>query len=135
MSADSTDYHRQLEAQIAQYADIGDMHEGSHAAHWMREQFLAGRLREVFDVDNVVGIYATYLAEAARRCDIAEIVSLGSGYGTLEIEIMKWARDHRVAPFRIRCLELSPRLVDRARDAVRTAGLDQFASAPRRRAC
>ena len=126
MSADSTDYHRQLEAQIAQYADIGDMHEGSHAAHWMREQFLAGRLREVFDVDNVVGIYATYLAEAARRCDIAEIVSLGSGYGTLEIEIMKWARDHRVAPFRIRCLELSPRLVDRARDAVRTAGLDQF---------
>ena len=126
MSADSTDYHRQIEAQIAQYADIGDMHEGSPAAHWMREQFLAGRLREVFGVDNVIGIYATYLAEAARRCDIAEIVSLGSGYGTLEIEIMKWARDHRLAPFRIRCLELSPGLVDRTRDAVRMAGLDQF---------
>ena len=126
MTTDSPDYHRQIEAQIAQYADIGDMHEGSPAAHWMREQFLAGRLREVFGVDNVIGIYATYLAEAARRCDIAEIVSLGSGYGTLEIEIMKWARDHRLAPFRIRCLELSPGLVDRTRDAVNMAGLDQF---------
>ena len=53
-------------------------------------------------------------------------MSLGSGYGTLEIEIMKWARDHRLAPFRIRCLELSPGLVDRTRDAVNMAGLDQF---------
>ena len=63
MRSEPRDYHRQLEAQIAQYADIGDMHEGSPAAHWMREQFLAGRLREVFGVDNVIGIFATYLAE------------------------------------------------------------------------
>jgi len=129
MKADTADYHRQLTAQIAQYADVDDMHDGSPAAHWLNGRFLASRLREVFGADSIVEIYARGMAEAVRRCGIAEVVSLGSGYGALEIRIAAWARDHGLPAFRITCLEVSPLLVGRARDAIRAAGLQQWLGA------
>jgi SAM-dependent methyltransferase len=126
MIANSADYHRQLNAQIAQYADIDDMHEGSAAAHWLNGRFLESRLREVFGTVGVVELYARYLAEAVQRSGIAEVVSLGSGRGILEIQIVSRMRVHGVTPFRITCLELSPAMVERTRDAARAAGLEQF---------
>jgi SAM-dependent methyltransferase len=129
MNADPADYHRQLAAQIAQYVDVDDMHDGAPAAHWMNCRFLAGRLKDVFGADRITEIYARYIAEAVQRCGITEVVSLGSGYGALEIQIVSWARARGLAPFRITCLELSPALVERTRDAVRAAGLEQFVRA------
>jgi SAM-dependent methyltransferase len=123
--AGSAEYQRQVAAQIAQYAEAHDIHEGTRVAHWMNGRFLAARIRRVFGVDGVAAFYARYLGEAVQRCGIAEVVSLGSGYGALEIEIARWARDRGGPRFRITCLELSPVLVERAREGIRAAGLEQ----------
>jgi len=113
--ADSSEYQRQVAAQIAQYAEAHDIHEGTRVAHWMNGRFLAARIRRVFDVDGIAAFYARYLGEAVQRCGIAEVVSLGSGNGALEIDIARWAHDRCGPAFLITCLELSPVLVERAR--------------------
>ncbi len=118
-------YERQVLAQIAQYAGVDDMHEGSPAGYFLG-RFLTPRLREVFGTDSVTEILAVALAAAVERTGIAEVLSLGSGYGTREITILKFVRDHGLAPFRIVCLELSPLLVDRTREAARREGLEAF---------
>jgi SAM-dependent methyltransferase len=121
-----SDYERQVQAQIAQYADVDDMHEGAPAAHFLGGRFLTNRLRDVFGTDSITEICAVALAAAVERTGIAEVVSLGSGYGAREIEVVKYVRDHGLVPFRIHCLELSPRLIERTRETARLEGLEQF---------
>ena len=119
-------YERSLEAQIGQYGGGGDIHLSSPAAHWMNQRHLAPLLREAFGAESVVEIYSRHLASAVLRSGIAEVVSLGSGSGALEIGIARWARDHGMAPFRITCLELSPGLAREARQAACEAGVDDL---------
>ncbi len=126
MTPDCGSYDRQIQAQIGQYADVQDMHAAAPAADWLNGRFLAGRLREVFGTDSIPAILATSIANAVERCGIPEVVSLGSGYGASEIEIVKWACDHGLAPFRITCLELSPLLVERSRETIRAEGLEHL---------
>ncbi len=122
------DCDRQVRTQIAQYADVDDMHEDSPAGHFLGG-ILTRRLREVFGADTVTEVIATALTAAVERTGISEVLSLGSGYGVREIEIMEFARDRRLAPFRISCLELSPLLVEKTRETARQRGLEQFTRA------
>lgn len=121
-----TQYQRQVEAQIAQYADADDIHQNAPAALWMGDRFLVPRLRQVFGSDTVVGCYAACLSQAVERAGVAEVVSLGSGDCSLEIKVAQAARERGGSPFRISCLELSPILIERARRAIRTAGVDDM---------
>src|SRR4051794_6356147 len=100
------------------------MHEGAPAAQWLHQRFIAGKMQTVFATDSVVELFATYLAEAVRRSGIDEVVSLGSGYGALEIDIATWVRDRGLTPFRLTCLELSPILAEKARAAISVKRLD-----------
>jgi SAM-dependent methyltransferase len=124
MTGSGGEYNRQIQSQIAQYADIRDMHDGAPAAHWLNGRFLSARLREVFGTDNMTAILATAVSEAVQRCGLTEVVSLGSGYGVREIEIVKWVRDHGLAPVQMTCLELSPLLAERTREAAQAVGLE-----------
>jgi SAM-dependent methyltransferase len=117
-------YKRQVDAQIAQYAAVEDVHQNAPAALWMGDRFLAPILRQVFGSDTIAGCYATQLSEAVNRCGVADVVSLGSGDCSLEIKVAQALRQRDERPFRITCLELSPILVERARRAIGKAEID-----------
>ena len=63
------------------------------------------------------------LAEAVSRTGLRDVVSIGAGYGGLEIEIVRCAHRLGGPPFRIICLELSPLLIARMLESARTAGV------------
>jgi len=117
-------YQRQVEAQIAQYAAVEQVHQNAPAALWMGDRFLAPILRQVFGSDTIAGCYAKQLSEAVNRSGVADVVSLGSGDCSLEIEVAQAVRLRGERPFRITCLELSPILVERARRAIAKAKFD-----------
>ena len=121
-----TQYQRQVEAQIAQYADADDIHQNAPAALWMGDRFLVPKLRQVFGSNTVAGCYATCLSRAVERAGAAEVVSLGSGDCSLEIKVAQAVRERGGSPFRISCLELSPILIERARRAIWKAGVDDM---------
>jgi SAM-dependent methyltransferase len=101
-----------------------DIHRNAPAALWMGDSFLAPKLRQVFGSSTVAGCYATCLSQAVERSGVAEVVSLGSG--DCSLEIAHAARERGGSPFHVSCLELSPILIERARQAIRKARVDDM---------
>lgn len=129
MMSNVEDYQRQIESQIAQYADVVEMHDSSEAADWLNQTYLGPRLEHVFGSANPAEIYARAFSEAIARTGVTEVVSLGAGYGALEIAIVKLAKKLNLPNFRIICLELSPLLVERIRASARAEGVEDSITA------
>lgn len=119
-------YRRQVQSQIAQYAEVEEMHDLSSAADYLNNRYLRPRLQMVFGTGSVAEFYARNIAAAVERTGCSVAVSLGAGYGSQEIEIVKWAQANGLPAFKIICLELSPILVDRIRKAASAEGLEDF---------
>ncbi|WP_108682479.1 class I SAM-dependent methyltransferase [Methyloceanibacter sp. wino2] len=120
------EYQRQLESQIKQYEAVEVMHNLPDAAQYLLSRYHRSRVRDVFGVESVPGIYAKHIAEAVDRSGQWRAISLGAGYCAQEIEIVKWAKANNLSDFQIVCLELSPLLVQRAREAARSEGVEDF---------
>ena len=124
MTSERTGYDHAVQSQIAQYADAGEMHDLPEANHFVNKRTFDPPLRDVFGRTDLVEIFAMELAEAVSRTGLRDVVSIGAGYGELEIEIVRCAHRMGGPPFRLICLELSPLLIARMlRKSARTAGV------------
>ncbi|ADH87377.1 hypothetical protein Snov_0040 [Ancylobacter novellus DSM 506] len=122
-------YDQQVQSQIGQYSTVENMHNAAAAANWFNSRFLRPRMRQVSGTESVAEFYAVHIAEAVARTGLDVAVSLGAGYGSLEIDIINLARSRGLPAFHLKCFELSPVLVDRANRAIREQGLEDFVSA------
>lgn len=123
MTTPETSYDRMVAAQIAQYADVDDMHDLPAAAGYYSDRYISPQILDVFGVRGMAEFYGRYVAEAMRRTERKTVVSLGAGYGDLEIEIAKWLVAAGFSDFKIVCQELSPTLLERLAATAKSEGL------------
>src|SRR5690242_2522317 len=109
-----TAYQEQVANEIAQYENCENIHDLPPIYHRWSGSHLQPRFQAVLGVTQVDEFYATYIAQAVRATGCRDVASLGSGDGTVEIGVVKRLREMGVE-VRLRCLELSPVLLGRAR--------------------
>lgn len=128
MRSDDEEYQRQIDAQIGQYADVEDMHVSSAAAGYLNTKYLSPKFQAVFGTTDVAEIYGRTLAAALGRTGGGTLISLGAGYGSLEVGVVGWLKQNCALPFRMIGTDLSPILVERATAAASEAGLGDLLS-------
>jgi len=117
-------YAQQVQSQIAQYQDCENIHDLPPVYHAWSARHLQPRFAQVLGVSGVPELYALQIAEAVAATGRREAVSLGAGDCSVEIAVAKLLRQGGL-PVRLRCLELSPVLLARGREAVAAAGLGE----------
>jgi len=115
-------YAQQVQSQIAQYQDCDDIHDLPPVYHAWSAKHLQPRFEQVLGVAGVPELYALQIAAAVAATGRREVVSLGAGDCTVEIAVAKLLGQGGLR-VRLRCLELSPVLLARGREAVAAAGL------------
>jgi SAM-dependent methyltransferase len=116
-------YSEKLKQQIEQYRAVADIHELPEIFHYWSNKYLRPRLNAVMSADSIAGFYAEHFRRAATR-GRGRFLSLGAGDCSLEIEIARHLLDQGLSAFEFDCLELSPALIERAHDAIRSEKLD-----------
>jgi len=121
------DYQSRVRAQIGQYAKPEGLLKLPPIYHYWIAKHIRPRMRTVFDVSNVLLIYADSAVVAFRQPGASRrIVSLGAGECVHEISLIKKLLEMGETDFTIEALELSPVRSDRARANARREGLEKF---------
>ncbi|HRE43177.1 MAG TPA: hypothetical protein PKY87_04320 [Terricaulis sp.] len=117
------EYQKRIQAQIDQYATIdGNMHSIPDIASYFRNNFIKQHTKEIFDASGVTDFYAKPMIRSIERTGSPKIASIGSGDGTVELQIAKFL-DSRNVDFRFTLFELSPILLEKAERNFHRAGL------------
>ncbi len=104
---------------VAEFDDLPPIY------HYWSNTFVRAMLEDV-GCSDPRGFLARYLHESARRCAVEHPVflSIGSGDGNNELEIARRLKSAGLDAFTIECLELNPKLIQRAAGEARLAGLE-----------
>jgi SAM-dependent methyltransferase len=118
------DYHVRVAQQIAQYADVQQIHDLPPIYHVWSEEYVAPGLKEVFGVSSVTEFYAAGFRRAQSQGSAAQrVLSIGCGDGSEEIKLIEHlAADGGALP-RIVCADLSPILLQRLEEVAARRGL------------
>jgi hypothetical protein len=108
-------YAKRLDQQIKQYANLTEnMHkQDSQIGEYYKDRYTRQASRQVLAANSHIEFYANFLKKGIERTGCADVVSIGSGDGSLEIQIAKKMRESGVT-FRFHLLELSPILLESA---------------------
>lgn len=119
-----SDYSRRVEEQIAQYAEVNNIHDLPEIFHVWSDSYLRPPLTEVFGAEagNVSFFYASAFEAAIRQKRSGRILSVGCGDGTIEIGIAKelLGRGYDVE---LIASDISPILLDTLRSKASEAGV------------
>jgi len=118
-------YQDQVASQIAQYENCTNIHDLPPVYHYWSAKYLQPRFEQVLGTSDVADFYATHIAEAVRASGHTDVLSLGSGDCSVEIEVARRLRERKLRA-QLHCLELSPLLLSRARAAIGAAGLSDM---------
>ena len=119
-------YSKRVEQQIGQYSREGAINPPvASVTNYFKKHYLQERFREMFGVRNHIDFYYAPFVEAMKRTNNFNLISIGSGDCSLEIEVAKGIKASGIAEFDFFCLELSPILVERARRKAGEASLGQ----------
>ena len=119
------DYERRLKEQIDQYRHVTDIHELPAIYHYWSNRYLRPRLESVLGVSSPNEFYAHHFFERAQdNHENPRFWSIGSGDCSVEIDLAKTLRSMGLESFTIDCVEVSPVLLARGREAARAAGIE-----------
>ena len=122
-----TDYEKRVHEQIAQYADPEGLIQLGPIYHYWIDKHIRPRIPLVFDVSNVLLIYANFACDAMRRPGASRgILSLGAGDCLHEINMIKKLREMGEADFVVEAIELSPLRFERARANAAKEGVEKY---------
>jgi SAM-dependent methyltransferase len=120
-------YSTRVDQEIQAYREVENIHDLPDIYHVWADQYLLPRMQEVLGTGSNVLFYVN---EIIKKCgsttEIVEIVSIGAGYGFLEVEIAQELLVRNLENFQIQCLEISPDLVERANETIRNANVSDF---------
>ncbi len=117
------DYGSRVDAQIRQYEFVENMHELPPSFHHFSGQHIAPRVKEVFGVDSIQGVFVAGLTQGRPTDRPYRFLSVGSGDAWLEIEIAQTLCQLGYTDFVFECAEISPTMNDRAATRIRESGL------------
>lgn len=109
--------------EIAVYRDTVDIHALPDIFHYWSHNYLRPDLEAVFGSADLLGIFASEFMASIDRTGVSEIVSVGAGDGSVEMDIAERMLAKGFRQFRIDCLELSPHLIGRGEANARARGL------------
>jgi SAM-dependent methyltransferase len=118
---DDPDYASKVAAQIAQFAQTVNMHELPNSFHIWAHYYMFPPLAEIFGAKTIDDIYISSFIEAMAGVKAGgRILSIGCGYGDLEIRIAKALVAQGWRDVVIDCADISPVLIERvAADAAK----------------
>jgi 2-polyprenyl-3-methyl-5-hydroxy-6-metoxy-1,4-benzoquinol methylase len=117
-------YERRVLEQIAQYAQVENIHDLPQVFHLWSNRFLGPGLEEVFGTATVEGFYASAVADININVS-KRIFSIGCGDGWLEIALAKLLLAAGHHSFEIVASDLSPVLIARFEEKIAAAGIRQ----------
>jgi hypothetical protein len=119
------DYKKRIDSQINQYKNVEDMHSDVPAINnYYKSKFVSTKVSSIFDIKNHIQFYYKYLNESINKTGNPNLVSIGSGDGSIEVEVGKLF-SRTGDKFRFTLLELSSIQIDRAISKVNKAGLEK----------
>lgn len=120
-------YEEDLVAQIDQYKNVENIHELPEIFHYWSNKHLLGKLQAIFDVSTVVDFYAKPIGDLLQKSRKNEnLLSLGSGDSSMEVEIAKRLLEKGHKNFKLSCLEVAPNLIERGSKNIRDNKLGSF---------
>lgn len=112
-------YAKQIEQQIAQYAETINMHDLPAIFHRWSERHYGPGLRAVFGVDTIDAAYALACREAMPANRTLSIYSIGCGDGQVEMRLARALLAEGISDFQIIAADLSPYLLGRLSASLR----------------
>ncbi|MER8430384.1 class I SAM-dependent methyltransferase [Mesorhizobium caraganae] len=118
-----TTYEERIAAQIEQYRAGVNVHALPDIFHYWANQYLRPQIIQLFGAVSIAEIFALPIIERAKGKSTVEVLSIGSGDCSVEIEVATILRDRIGTGFRIYATELSPILIKQANSAIAATGL------------
>ena len=123
-------YTERIDQQIAQYADIVNMHDLPAIFHVWSHNYVRPGMEQVFGTTSMPEAYALAFLEARKRTGgESRILSIGCGDGSIEMDVAQTLLDRGQRDFVILCADLSPILLDRLKKTAADKGLSSFVEA------
>jgi SAM-dependent methyltransferase len=121
----ATGYETRITQQIAQYA-TEEIHDVPPIYDYWADTHIRPRLNSVLGVDTVLEFYVEHIRERAEKtCPaVVRILSLGAGDAELEVRIAQELLSRGPRTFHLECIELSPILVDKAKQRIQDAKVE-----------
>ena len=113
-----------IAAEIEHFRDQTDIHALPDIFHYWSNRLLGPHIADVFGECDMHAVFASELARSVAASGCRDIVSIGAGDGVVEIGVAERLLRDGVTNFRFDCLELSPHLIERGRNAAQAKGLD-----------
>tara|TARA_R110002074_G_scaffold2285_19_gene13654 strand:- start:2722 stop:3744 length:1023 start_codon:yes stop_codon:yes gene_type:complete len=124
MSTDKTEMQSRIEAQIAQYASVENMHASlSDINTYWKKAHHGARFREATKTLNHIDLYAQAFKTGFERSGNTRAMSIGSGDGMVEVQVAQKLEALGVTDYEFHLLELSPIQNERARKMAKDANL------------
>lgn len=124
--AEKLNYEKQVFQQIQQYAQTINMHDLPDIFHVWSHNFVLPGIQDVFGVNSVNDFYVSAFLDSLGEQSSGEILSIGCGDGSVEIDIAKALLATGVKQFNILGADLSPILLSRMADNIRAEGLEAY---------
>lgn len=121
----TSSHDARVAAEIEHFRGQVDIHALPDIFHYWSNKYLAAQVADVFDTPDMGAVFSSELAKSVAATGCPDIVSIGAGDGVMEIGIAQRMLGEGVTDFRFECLELSPHLIERGREAARAKGLER----------
>lgn len=126
-SADAarSDYQRRVEAEIAFFEDMPQVHDLPAIFHYWSHTCLLPRFA-AHGYQHPMDFFARELEARRRRLgQPLRVVSVGAGNGEIELMVAGLLRERGVDGVRIECLDINPAMLERCAQAAQAAGLHE----------
>lgn len=111
-------------AEIRNYSETADIHALPGFFHYWSQKHLGPLVERVFGTSDMQSIFSQELRSSIEASGNPNIVSVGSGDGSIEIAVSQRMIADGARNFRFECLELSPFLIERGREVVHQLRLE-----------
>jgi SAM-dependent methyltransferase len=121
-----SDYARRTEYEKGRFETELVVHNLPEIYHYWSNTYLRPMVEEQFGFSHPEAFFVKYLAEVHDRRGLpVRFISIGAGNCDTEISIARQLRDQGRTNFTLDCLDLTPAMLQRGRDAAAVAGLDE----------
>lgn len=124
MTTEEQLYQERVEAQIAQYKDVEEIHDLPEIFHYWSSKYLLPKVASIFGISGRADILSHFLlGDGINKDRSFSFASLGAGDCSIEIEVAQSILKSGIRNFCIDAFELSPPLLDRAASALKKTEL------------
>jgi SAM-dependent methyltransferase len=123
----SNSYNRAMEAEIAKYATVKNVHDLPEIYHYWSNKYLLPKMMAL-GVNGVDDFYFKYICSViTRKDDHASLLSIGAGNCDLEIRIMQRLIEEGYSHLIMDCVEINPEMLKRGKEQAEIQGIaDHF---------